>query len=486
MTMPVVNPFTERAFETVETDDDMSVVRKYVRACRAQRDWAKTALEERLRCLRTFSTLLRGEANEVARTLTLEMGKPITQARAEVLAASHRVRVIADAVAEAVAPRTVHRSGAVTERVEFEPVGVVANVSAWNYPHLLAANVFGAALATGNAVLLKPSEITPLSGAHVARLLHQAGVPEDVFQVTQGGASVGRTLVQLRGLGAVAFTGSRATGRAVARAVVDGLGSDDRHPLPPRMIMELGGKDAVYVRADVADPAAAAASVSHGVASIANGAFYNAGQGCCAVERIYVHEAVARPFIEAFVRAAEGFARGMGDPTDPGTTLGPLAQAGAPRRIAAQVEAAVAGGAEILFRGDAAVPPTGYFAPPTVVGGAALRGAQGAHALLRDESFGPVVAIVVVEDDAEAVEAMGDTSYGLTAGVYTADEEAALRILRGLDVGTGYWNACNHVSPRLPWTGRLGSGGGAGGGATLGLEGIGSFVKPKSMYLRAA
>jgi acyl-CoA reductase-like NAD-dependent aldehyde dehydrogenase len=290
-------------------------------------------------------------------------------------------------------------------------------------------------------------------------------------------------LVQLRGLGAVAFTGSRATGRRVAYAAAAGVGaaSDDTHPLPPRMIMELGGKDAVYVRADVADPAAAATSVSNGVASIANGAFYNAGQGCCAVERVYVHRDVAEPFTAAFLAAAEAFHRGMGDPLDPATTLGPLAQAAAPQRVARQVAAAVEAGAEILYRGDG-VPTTGYFVAPTVVGGAALRGAQGAHALTRDETFGPVVALVVVDDDAEAVEAMADTSYGLTAGVYTADEEAALRILRGLDVGTGYWNACNHVSPRLPSSGRMGS----GAGGTLGLEGLRSFVKTKSMYLRSS
>ena len=220
---------------------------------------------------------------------------------------------------------------------------------------------------------------------------------------------------------------------------------DDAHPLPPRMIMELGGKDAVYVRGDVADPAAAAASVANGVASIANGAFYNAGQGCCAVERIYVHADVAEPFTAAFVAAAAEFHRGMGDPLDPATTLGPLAQSTAPERIAAHVSEAVKNGAEILYRGsDDEVPTTGYFAAPTVVGGRALRGAQSAHALTRDETFGPVVALVVVDEDAEAVEAMADTTYGLTAGVYTSDKDAALKILR--------WGGCKlrfSIDPRL-------------------------------------
>jgi|AntAceMinimDraft_1070359.scaffolds.fasta_scaffold18348_2 acyl-CoA reductase-like NAD-dependent aldehyde dehydrogenase len=178
----VVNPYTERAIAAMHADDELSVVSKYVNAAEAQRSWAATPLDERVGCLRRFAKLLRGEADVVARTLTSEMGKPITQARAEVLAASHRVLVIADMVTEAMMPRDVHRSGVVTERVEFEPLGVVVNVSAWNYPHFLAANVFAAALATGNAVMLKPSEVTPLSGAHVRRLLHASGIPEDVFQ----------------------------------------------------------------------------------------------------------------------------------------------------------------------------------------------------------------------------------------------------------------------------------------------------------------
>jgi acyl-CoA reductase-like NAD-dependent aldehyde dehydrogenase len=176
----------------VHADDDMSVVSKYVRASIAQRAWAATPLDERVQCLKTFSKLLRAEADTIAKTLTSEMGKPITQARAEVLAASHRVRVIADMAAEATAPRAVHASGTVTERVEYEPLGVVANVSAWNYPFFLGVNVHVAALATGNAVMYKPSEMTPLSGAHIQRLLHASGVPKDVFQAGRGDGERGK------------------------------------------------------------------------------------------------------------------------------------------------------------------------------------------------------------------------------------------------------------------------------------------------------
>lgn len=201
-TFQVVNPYTERPFATVHSDDDMSVVSKYVRAKKAQIAWAATPLDERVRCLKTFSSKLRGEADAVARTLTEEMGKPITQARAEVLAASHRVRVIADMAAEAMAPRAV-RTGTVTERVEYEPLGVVANISAWNYPFFLSSNVFAAALATGNAVLLKPSEVTPLSGANVQRLLHDSGVPRDVFQA--GKAAAGRENRGQNGVGACMY-----------------------------------------------------------------------------------------------------------------------------------------------------------------------------------------------------------------------------------------------------------------------------------------
>lgn len=475
--LPVVNPYTRDVFDEVAADDDLSVAKRFVKASKAQEAWAATPAHERLACVSRFADALRSNADEIAATLTEEMGKPTTQAKAEVLAASRRVSalsaIVESEVLSSAEPRSASRGNTVVERVQLEPVGVVAHISAWNYPHLLAASVCAPALALGNAVLHKPSEKTPLSGALTARLLHESGVPEGVFQVAQGDGDVGRALCSLRGLGAVAFTGSRGNGGKALRATYAAAADANPHFFPalPRTVFELGGKDAVYVRADVEDVAAAARS-------IAGGKFYNAGQSCCAPERIYVHESIADGFVDAFV--AEAAKLQLGDPTLRTTTLGPLALASAPVRVEKQVrEAEESGAFRIAFRGKA---PSDSFFPPTVlVGIGAKVGSPREFSLTRDETFGPAVAIVVVRDDATALEQMADSDYGLTASVYSSDGEFAERALKSLNVGTGYVNSCNHVSVNLPWGGR----GESGHGATLGIEGVRMFTKVKSTYAGA-
>jgi acyl-CoA reductase-like NAD-dependent aldehyde dehydrogenase len=336
---------------------------------------------------------------------------------------------------------------------------------------LLAAGVAASALVTGNAVLHKPSEKTPTAGARVESMLSEAGVPKGVFQTCQGGPSVGASLVELRGLGAIAFTGSAETGANIARGAV----RDVARAGAPKTILELGGNDAAYVRRD--------ASLDSAAASIASGAFENAGQGCCAVERVYVHRDVAAPFVEKLVDAARIWHAKTGDPTDAGVALGPLVDVAAARRVAAQVTEAIDLGAEMVYQGTTSLGNHAYqgaYYPVTIVGGAALRGAPRAFALTREETFGPALAVVVVDDDEEAVESMNDTKYGLTASVFSRDEGIAVSLLRRLRVGTGYVNACNVVSPRLPWGGR----GASGFGVSLGKEGILSFLNSKSLYVR--
>lgn len=473
----VTNPATGAVVARVPADDDMSVARKFVEASRAQRKWASTPASDRAACLRRYAQLLKDNANDLASDITSEMGKPRTQAKAEVLAAARRVEAIVDiAVSENLAPsgddaasEIRHASKRLEERVELEPVGVVAHVSAWNYPHLLAAGVAASALVSGNAVLHKPSEKTPTAGARVESLLLEAGVPRGVFQTCQGGPEVGASLVALRGLGAIAFTGSTETGANIARAAVGDVGGTGA----PKTILELGGNDAAYVRRD--------ASLDSAAVSIASGAFENAGQGCCAVERVYVHRDVAEPFVEKLIDAARNWNSRTGDPTLADTALGPLVDVAAARRVAAQVTEAVELGAEILYQGDRHERHgSPAFYPVTIVGGAALRGSARAFALTREETFGPAVAVVVVDDDEEAIESVNDTKFGLTASVYSRDEACAVSLLRRLHVGTGYVNACNVVSPRLPWGGRRAS----GFGVSLGKEGVLSFLNAKAVYAR--
>ncbi len=279
------------------------------------------------------------------------------------------------------------------ERIGQQPLGVVANVSAWNYPYFVGGNVFVPALLTGNAVLYKPSEFATLTGLHIDRLLHAAGVPADVFITLVGGGEVGAALIEQK-VDGVFFTGSAATGARIAAAV------------GPRMIrlqLELGGKDPTYV-ADDADPKAAAES-------LADGAMYNTGQSCCSVERIYVHEKIHDAFVAAFLDTVKGFK--VGDPAAEGTYIGAITRAPQLAVLEAQVADAVAKGAT-LRTGGKRIERKGNWFEPTVFTDVDHR-----MLLMREESFGPLIGIQKVKDDAEALALMNDTRYGLTAGMYT-------------------------------------------------------------------
>jgi acyl-CoA reductase-like NAD-dependent aldehyde dehydrogenase len=288
----------------------------------------------------------------------------------------------------------------------------------------------------------------------MAELLHEAGVPREIFLPVVGAGATGRTLVG-QDVDAVCFTGSYATGKRVAEAAA---------PRLLRVQLELGGKDPAYVCDDVDVPAAAAA--------LAEGAFYNGGQSCCAVERIYAHRRIAGAFVEAFVDVVRALV--VGDPMDERTDVGPLARPGQLDVLQAQVADAVAHGARLELGGSRR-PGRGYYFEATV-----LTRADHRMTLMREESFGPIIGIQEVGDDAEAVALMNDTEYGLTAAVYTPDRSRAERILAQVDAGSAYWNCCDRVSPRLPWSGRKHS----GLGTTLSVAGIRTFVQPKAWHLR--
>jgi acyl-CoA reductase-like NAD-dependent aldehyde dehydrogenase len=456
--MDVVNPATGETLRTVDEADAPRVADAVRRARAAQPAWAARPLAARCDVVRRFRALVVAEGEPLARTLALEVGKPIRQARSELAGLLPRLDFFLDEIAGVVADRVVHVSGAdgLEERVRYEPLGVVANISAWNYPWYVGANTFVPALLAGNAVVYKPSEYATLTGLEIARLLHAAGVPDDVFQAVVGGPAVGAALVG-EALDAVSFTGSHATGVRIATAVA---------PRLVRLQLELGGKDPAYVCEDVDVDAAAAA--------VADGAFYNTGQSCCAVERVYVHAAVWPRFRDAFVHTVRGFV--VGDPLDERTYIGPLARRDAALALLeAQVAEAIAGGARVLL-GGARVPRAGSYFAPTV-----LVDVDDRMRVMWEESFGPVIGLAPVASDDEAVRRMNDTPYGLTAAVYTRDRARAEALLARVGTGTGYWNCCDRVSPRLPWTGR----GASGTGVTLGREGIAAFVRPKALHLRA-
>jgi acyl-CoA reductase-like NAD-dependent aldehyde dehydrogenase len=440
----------------VEEDSSSSIQDKFLKARKAQPAWAAKDLSQRLAVLASFRKSVEKDRERLAAILTRETGKPIRQARAELEAFDGRLDFFLANSEKVLSGQTVFSDAKMKETITHEPLGVIGNISAWNYPWFVGGNVFGPALAAGNAVLYKPSELATLTGLAIGELLHEAGVPADVFQVIRGAGAAGAALIE-QPLDGMFFTGSYATGARIAAACA---------PRMMKLQLELGGKDPVYVCEDAAVAAAAE--------SLADGAMYNAGQSCCAVERLYVHERIHDAFVAHFVKTVQGWK--TGDPMAEDTYFGPLARAPQLDVLERQVADALAKGAKLLAGGKRLARPGNWF-EPTV-----LAGASHAMTLMREESFGPVIGIQKVADDAEALALMNDTEYGLTAGVYTPDVARAKRILAQVRSGSVYWNCCDRVSPRLPWSGV----GHSGVGLTLSTYGIQTFTRPKAWHLRSA
>ncbi|HVE38764.1 MAG TPA: aldehyde dehydrogenase family protein [Planctomycetota bacterium] len=454
--MNIINPATEDVLDEVPEDTPRSIAAKLAKARQAQREWARTPLERRLEAIRRFGDLLAEQRPRLEKTLTAEVGKPIAQSTNEIKGMEPRIDFFLKNTRAVLLEETVFENDdeRLQEIISHEPLGVIANVSAWNYPYYVGSNVFLPALLAGNAVLYKPSEHATLTGQAIAKLLRKADVPADVFIPVIGGGEVGAELVR-QPVDGVFFTGSYATGKRVSELVAG------------RMIkiqMELGGKDPVYVCDDV--------DVETAAVAVADGAFYNTGQSCCAVERIYVHRRIYARFVEAFVQTVKNFI--LGDPVDPTTYLGPVTRANQLKVLRRQVVDAEAKGAT-LFRGGQRLPERGYFFEPRV-----LTDVNHSMEIMREETFGPAIGIQRVTGDAEAVALMNDTEYGLTAGVYSPDRKRAVKILSEINSGTAYWNCCDRVSPRLPWSGR----GHSGVGVTLSTYGIQTFLQPKAWHLR--
>jgi acyl-CoA reductase-like NAD-dependent aldehyde dehydrogenase len=446
-----------RVIAELPEDTHESVHAKYLAARSAQAGWAATPLSTRMAVIGRFREALVQNVERLAAVLTSEVGKPIKQARNEVNGVLGRIDFFLAETEKTLAPREVFNDGGMVESIQHTPLGVVANISAWNYPYFVGANVFVPALLTGNAVLYKPSEYATLTGLEIGNLLHASGVPQDVFAVLVGGGRVGIELLK-EPVDGVFFTGSYGTGKRIAEAVAGRM---------IKLQLELGGKDPTYVCEDV-DVAAAAAS-------LADGAMYNTGQSCCSVERVYVHERIHDAFVAAFVKEVQGFK--VGEPNDEATYIGPLTRTQQVKVLAMQVADARAKGAQVLVGGHALDRPGGHWFEPTV-----LTNVNHDMAVMREESFGPIIGIQKVTGDDEAVRLMNDTDYGLTAGVYTKDATRAQRLLSQVNAGSVYWNCCDRVSPRLPWSGLKHS----GMGLTLSTYGIETFTRTKAWHLRSA
>jgi acyl-CoA reductase-like NAD-dependent aldehyde dehydrogenase len=453
--MQIINPATEEIIGEVPEDTEASVKEKWALLRAGQPVWAAKTVEERVACIARFYEALDQEKAVLAETLTSETGKPLQQSYNELNGARNRIRYFLDNSARWLAEEWVVAEGPTREKIVYEPLGVIANISAWNYPYLVGVNVFIPALIGGNAVFYKPSEYSTLTGLHIRRLLYGSGVPENVFQVVTGKGKAGEWLLELP-LNGYFFTGSYRTGRLIAEKVASKLAPCQ---------LELGGKDPLYVMDDVKDIAQVAGAALEGVV-------YNNGQSCCAVERIYVQEGVYDAFVQSYVEQLRKLV--VGDPREAGTEIGPLSRPGQLDFLEGQIADAVGKGAKLLY-GGRRVNRKGYYIEPAV-----LVDVNHGMKLMMEESFGPVVGIQKVSSDAEAAALMADTEYGLTAAVYSASYERAEKVMRQLNTGTVYWNCCDRVSASVPWSGRKHS----GLGMTLSYQGIRAFVQPKAYHIR--
>lgn len=426
------------------------------RARTAQVAWAATPLEARVAAVRAAIAALGEKRAVLAEELAWQMGRPIRYG-GEMGGVEERASHMAAIAADALAPETIEDGPRARRVITREPVGTVLVVAPWNYPYLTAINTIVPALVAGNAVVLKAASQTLLTGERLAEAMRAGGVPDGVFQSLVLNHETTETLIRARSFGFVNFTGSVGGGRAIEIAAAGTFTATG---------LELGGKDPGYVRAD-ADLAAA-------IDGLMDGTMFNSGQCCCGIERIYVHARHYDAFLEGAVAWVSKLR--LGNPLDPETTLGPMAH----RRFAAlvreQVAEAVAGGARALV--DPALFPAddggAYLAPQVLVD------VDHGMRVMREESFGPVVGIMKVADDEEAIALMNDSDFGLTASIWTSDLDAAAAIGARLETGTVFMNRCDYLDPALCWTGCKDT----GRGAALSRLGYLSVTRPKSFHLR--
>ncbi|MCB1423502.1 MAG: aldehyde dehydrogenase family protein [Nitratireductor sp.] len=424
------------------------------RARAAQPAWAARPLQERIDLVLKARDIIGSQTERMATELAHQMGRPVRYG-GEFGGFSERVTYMAEVAAESLAPMVIEDSEAFTRMIKHIPWGTVLVVAPWNYPYMTAINTIAPALIAGNTVILKHAQQTLQVGEHLAEAFHAAGVPQDVFQNVVLDHDSTSALIAERRIDFVNFTGSVGGGQAMERAAAGTF-------IP--VSTELGGKDPGYVRAD--------ADLEAAVDTLMDGAMFNAGQCCCGIERIYVHESLYEAFVEKSVAWVK--AQKLGNPLDGETTLGPMANVRFAREVRAQIDEALADGAVAHIEKMPADDGGAYLTPQI------LTGVTHDMRVMRDESFGPVVGIMPVKDDEEAIGLMNDCRFGLTASIWTSDSAAAEAIGDRIETGTVFMNRCDYLDPALCWTGCKDTGRGAG----LSKLAYQALTRPKSYHLR--
>ena len=435
-----------------------AAVEKVISSARAaQHAWAATPISERVACCLRALEALKAMNDEVVPELAWQMGRPIRYG-GEMGGTIERTEYCASVADEALADIERTDKPGFKRFLRREALGIVMVIAPWNYPFMTAINTIMPALMAGNVIVLKHAAQTLLVGERLAKAFEIAGLPQGVFQnivLTHGGTE------KLLGSGVidhVNFTGSVAGGRAIEKALAGTFAT---------LGLELGGKDPAYVRSD--------ADLDYAVANLVDGAFYNAGQCCCGIERVYVHENLYDRFVGGFVDLTKQYK--LGNPLDEATTLGPMAQSRFAAWVREQTQEALRKGAKALVDTSAFAEDkegTPYLAPQVLVD------VNHQMSVMREESFGPVVGIMKVKDDAEALQFMNDSPYGLTASIWTEDVDAAADLGDKIETGTVFMNRCDYLDPALVWTGVKDT----GKGAALSEIGFHNLTRPKSFHLR--
>jgi acyl-CoA reductase-like NAD-dependent aldehyde dehydrogenase len=451
----LVNPATEETFRTLQMTSDAELGAILEHMGDAQKEWREVPVSERVEICRDFVDAFRSMRESVALDITRQMGKPLEQARREVDTMLDRADTMLRLASSGLQDEILEPKPGFRRFIRHEPLGIVLDIPAWNYPLLIAVNVVIPALLAGNAVLMKHARLTPLCGDAFIDAFRQSRLPKSLVASIHVDHYTITRLIARRAVDFISFTGSVEGGREVYRQASAQLLD---------MGLELGGKDPALVCED--------ANFDFAVTNLVDGAFYNAGQSCCAVERIYVARPLYAKYVEAFVAEVQKYV--VGDPENPATGMGPLAQHKALDFLKRQVDQAVQQGAKLLTGGKR-LPHRGYFFEPTV-----LVDVDHSMSLMTEESFGPVIGIMPVDSEDEGVRLMNDSAYGLTASIWTEDAERGEALAARTAAGTVYVNRCDYLDAELAWVGIKDS----GHGCTLSRLGFHYLTRPKSFHLR--
>jgi acyl-CoA reductase-like NAD-dependent aldehyde dehydrogenase len=454
----LISPVDGRVYAEREVADAAQVEQALAAAATAQASWQRRPLSERAAfCTAAVDAMLSMQA-DIVPELAWQMGRPVRYGAGELRGFAERARHMIAIAPQALAAIEPEPKAGFRRYIKREPLGTVLVVAPWNYPYLTAVNTIIPALMAGNSVILKHASQTLLVGERFAEAMRRAKLPEGLFQnlllnhVSTGSIIAGGRVQQVN------FTGSVEAGKVLESAASGqflGMG------------LELGGKDPAYVRAD--------ANLEHAVENLVDGSFFNSGQSCCAVERIYVDRKIFPAFVERFAELTRQYV--LGNPLDEATTLGPLVTPGAAFFVRGQIAEALAQGATALIDAQAFaadVPGSAYLAPQVLVD------VTHQMSVMRDESFGPVVGIMPVASDEEAIALMNDSEFGLSASIWTQDLAAAERLGNEIATGTLFMNRCDYLDPALAWTGVKNS----GRGVTLSPLGYEHLTRAKSFHLR--